>query len=203
MIINKAQHWTSHLLLEAVHDWLRALECHDSCNHLFLDLVQGFDSMPQYWLLLKFQTLGISGLLLNWIGYFLTTWSQQVVINGQYSEWLGPLLFILYTDDVRYVDKHSSVKILPMTFPFILRYHAMTIALSYKMICHACINNPQVEAYIELKNSEAINICNKYSTVNFKFIYYIGSCPVLWSQKLKYLVIINSKPNWNDHHKPW
>ena len=73
-------------------------------------------------LLLKLQTLGISGQLLDWIGCFLTTRSRRVVVNVQHSEWLpvasgvpkgsilGPLLFILYIDDVRLAVNHSVIK---------------------------------------------------------------------------------------------
>ena len=54
---------------------------------------------------------------------------------------LGPLLFILYIDDVRYSGKHSSIKIFAdTTSPFIPRCPIMTIVLSYKMICHVCTN---------------------------------------------------------------
>ena len=48
------------------------------------------------------------------------------------------------------------------------------------------------------KKCEAINISNKRSPINFD--YCIGTCPILWSQKVKYLgVVINSKLKWNDH----
>ena len=47
------------------------------------------------------------------------------------------------------------------------------------------------------KKCEAI-ISNKCSPINFE--HCIGSCPLLWSQKVKYLgVVINSKLKWNDH----
>jgi len=61
----------------------------------------------------------------------------QVVINGKYSEWLpvvsgipqgsilGPLLFILYIDDIRHVVKHSSIK-----------FFADDLSLYYQISCY-------------------------------------------------------------------
>ena len=35
------------ILLEAVHDWAKALEYHDSCHCLCLDFAKAFDSVLQ------------------------------------------------------------------------------------------------------------------------------------------------------------
>jgi len=55
------------LLLQATDGWTLSLEHHDSIHCLFLDHAKVFDSVPREHLLLKLESLGISGNLLEWI----------------------------------------------------------------------------------------------------------------------------------------
>ena len=123
-LINNYQHGfrgrrsTVSLLLTAIHDWAASLERR---HCIFLDLAKAFDSVPHSCLLLKLKCLGIEGYLLQWLRYFLTKRYQRLIIDGSFSNWLpvlsgvpqgsvlGPLLFLLYIDDISQSIWHSSV----------------------------------------------------------------------------------------------
>ena len=99
---------TSHPLVQAVHDWAKALNYCSSTHCLFLNFAKVFNNVPYQHLLLRLECLEISGKLLNWFGSYLTGRSLYVVISGHCSDWisvlfgvsqgsiLGLLLFILY-----------------------------------------------------------------------------------------------------------
>ena len=109
-------------LLETMDDWSKVADKKKEINCIFLDFKKAFDSVPHERLLLKVKSYGISGKILGWLRSFLSGRIQRVVVNGALSSnenvisgvpqgsVLGPLLFIIYINDLPDSIK-SSVKI--------------------------------------------------------------------------------------------
>ena len=119
----KQQYSTSHALINITENIKKVLNEGIGCG-VFADLQKAFDTIEHQILLAKLNHYGICGVPNDWFKFYLSNCNQYISINGYESglaaincgilqgSVLGPLLFLLYINDLNQAIKFSVASLL-------------------------------------------------------------------------------------------
>ena len=208
-------HSTQQAIITVVEKITSSLDNGDLVIGVFLDLKKAFDTVDHQILLRKLYLYGIRGNILKRFEIFLSDRSQYVTYDGMQSKVLpikcgvpqgsilGPLLFIIYMNDI------CNVSDLLYT---ILYADDTCVLLNGKHINKLMdiINNELQKLYIWLRaNKLTLNIDKTYYMVfhraiikykDFALGISINRCALKEVKNCKYLgIILDNKISWVEH----
>ena len=200
---------STNALISVIHDWLRALDNGCEICVVFFDVQKAFDSVPHIPLLQKLANININPYILKWVQDYLTDRRQYVAVEGSSSPTLnvlsgvpqgsvlGPLLFIIYLNDVvHHISNCSKMnlfaddialhlqlkKYLTILYPFSIIYISWLHARTSTLLVHVSTAFNKPPTILEQPRALSINMHNySYHIIYVIIIYVLPHCCLLYT----------------------
>lgn len=178
---------------------------------VYLDFSKAFDSVSHRLLIHKLQIFGLHGNLLNWVTSYLSGRNQRVIVEGSYSDWLpvtsgvpqgsilGPLLFLLYINDMPLVANCSNIALFADDAKCIKKVSSLADALELQSDLSRLHNwSKEWCLCFNVDKCKVLTVSRALTTVSFD--YNIGGCILEHVGNFKDLgVVVDSSLTFKDH----
>ena len=207
-------HSTEHALISITEKIRDALDSGNIACGVFIDLKKAFDTVNHKILLKKLLHFGVRGIAYKWFSSYLSNRKQFVSIETSKSceetvkcgvpqgSVLGPLLFIIYINDLKNVIKYSTLHqyaddtnlmIADKSIKKINKY----INHDLKLLTEWLIAN---KISLNTDKTEIIVFKNKNKKISKKLNFRISGQKIKPTNALKYLgVILEENLSWEKH----
>ena len=206
---------TTTALIKCTDDWLKELELGNDICAIFFDFRKAFDSVPHEPLLRKLSALNLDDCILGWLHDYLCNRLQAVIVDGEESESssvlsgvpqgsvLGPMLFLIYINDLTSVVVHPNSTI-NMFADDVLLYHTISSSEDYldaqqsiTAIEHWSSNN-----YLQLNalKCKCMTISRKKKPIAPHCALVLNNSTLEQVQSYKYLgLLLTADLSWSSH----
>ena len=210
----RKQHSTNHTLINITENIRNALDSGQFACGIFVDLQKAFDTVDHEILLNKLNHYGIRGIPNSWFKSYLSCRSQYVSISGYDStstlikygvpqgSVLGPLLFLIYINDLHHAIKYSMVHHFAddtnlLIFDNSLKSLKKKINIDLKLLCH-WLNANKIS--LNSSKTEYILFRHKLKPINYELKLKINGKKLYPSTYIKYLgIFLDKNLSWEKH----
>ena len=199
-------------LIMLVQDLALNIEEKHQTNMILLDFSKAFDKVPHQRLLHKLKSFGISQQATGWIAGFLFDRTQQVLVEGIASNpspvtsgvpqgsVLGPLLFLLFINDLpSYIKNSSDIRLFADDCVIYRRIASQQDALALQEDLNSLLDwEQQWGMEFHPQKCQVLRVSLKKNEIAAN--YNIREHTLERVNDAKYLgVILNEKLSWNSH----
>lgn len=203
-----------HALLAANNEILSALNKKQIALLLLIDFSKAFDMVDHDIMLSKLEHYGIRGIANNWFKSYLSDRKQFVNINGTYSSQLplkysvpqgsilGPLLFIIYINDIPNINKFAKFILYADDANIIITgYHTSEIISQFYDLSNALLNWVRAnELALNIKKTNYMIFTRSRSPNLEAFNPKINNIPIERKTVARFLgVLVDEKLTWTNH----